>query len=86
MPELIGPDERPAGAPTQARSLLTFSEACIDLGITLPTLRRAISMGQLICIQAPGTSGCRGKRILRQSIDDYLADQIPSNASLKSSA
>lgn len=66
--------------------LVTYTEACSMLSISVPVLRRAIRLGQLTCVQAPGTTGDRGKRILRRSIDEYLTSQIPSRASLRSSA
>ena len=68
------------------RRLLRFNEACEVLGITMPTLRRAVDQGHLVCVQAPGTWSSKGKRILAESIDAFLADQIPSSASRKSSA
>ena len=72
--------------PTSLPRLLTFKEAEKVLSISRSSLVRAIERGELAMIQAPGTSGQHGKRVLSASIDDYIRNQMPSSALRKSSA
>ena len=74
--------KEPLGLPR----LLTFKEAEKILAISRSSLARAIERGELAMVQAPGTSGQHGKRIVAASIDDYIRDQMPSSALRKSSA
>lgn len=77
----------PVGLPVRDRELLTFDMAADVLGVSKCTIQKAVDEKQLIAVQAPGTFSSKGRRILRASIDHYLAEYYnESNPSLRSSA
>lgn len=74
------------GIPFRDRELLTFGLASQVLGISIGSLEKAVKEEQLVVVQAPGTFSSKGRRILRASIDQYLAEAYKeSKPSLKSS-
>lgn len=78
--------QRPPDEERQAPRLLRFKDTEDLLQISRAALHRAIKRGDLVVIQAPGTVGDHGKRVVYQSILDYIRDQMPSSALRKSSA
>jgi excisionase family DNA binding protein len=57
--------------------LLRYSEAADLLGISRSALGRAIASGQLQPIQAPGTTGRRGRRISSAQVEALMALPAP---------
>lgn len=62
-------------APATARGLLTFREVAKLCQVHVSTVRRAIARGELDVVNAPGTTGVKGKRVTSSSLDAYLARQ-----------
>lgn len=60
-------------SPERPAELLTIEEACRILAVGRGALYRALARGELTAIQAPGTTGKRGKRVLAQSVSDYIS-------------
>lgn len=52
--------------------LLTIAEAAQVLAVSRQSIGKAVRTGDLTAIQAPGTTGARGLRILARSISDYI--------------
>ena len=76
----------PASLPVRDRELLTFAMAGEVLGVSISSIQLAVDANQLVVVQALGTFSKKGRRILRASIDQYLAGAYKeSNPSLKSS-
>lgn len=61
--------------PPAARGLLTFSEVAKLCQVHVATVRRAIARGELDVVNAPGTTGKRGKRVTAVSLQAYLDRQ-----------
>ena len=65
--------ERPA-------ELLTTREAAAILAVGRQAIRKAIRAGDLVAVQAPGTTGRRGLRILARSVSDYIAREVAAGS------
>lgn len=52
--------------------LLTFREAAAKCACSCRSIQRAIQEGELQAVNAPGTSGNRGKRIPFRTLEEWL--------------
>lgn len=68
---------KPSAIPAE---LLTYEEAARMCGSSRASICRAVQSGELIAVQAPGTNGPRGRRILRSSIEDYIEQEVAATA------
>jgi hypothetical protein len=55
--------------------LLTYQQVAEECGIHPVTVRRAVDRGELVAVNAPGTTGNKGKRITSESLLKYLQAQ-----------
>lgn len=58
--------------------LLTFDEVARRCGVHKATVRRAVARGELVVVNAPGTTGNKGKRVTSASLQAYLQRQSGS--------
>lgn len=56
-------------------TLLRAVQAAALLSVSERTVRTLIASGDLEAAQAPGTSGPRGRRVTRASVEAYLGSQ-----------
>lgn len=64
-----------AAVSTEERILLTFAEVARLCSTSKRSIMRAVLAGELRAVQAPGTRGSRGRRIVARDIDAWLLSQ-----------
>jgi hypothetical protein len=65
---------KPAARP--AALLLTYQDAARACGCGVSAIRRAVKLGELQIVNAPGTTGDKGRRVTAASMKAYVERQL----------